>query len=102
MHKDLPNASANGQNNPQPGSRHGKMADAGLSFLLNDPEELLRFMNIAGYSADSLRGAISSPELELAILSYFSSNEPALLAMCANSGVNASDFMRSWNQQSNY
>jgi len=95
MHEDLPFTPANEQTNPQT----SKMADAGLNFLLNDPEELLRFMNIAGYSADSLRGAISTQELELAILSYFANNEPALLAMCANSGVNASDFMRCLNLQ---
>ncbi|VAW13538.1 hypothetical protein MNBD_ALPHA11-1448 [hydrothermal vent metagenome] len=69
------------------------LSEAGLGFLLNDPEELLRFMDISGYNPDSLRQALTSPELELAILSYFANNEPALLAMCANSGIKPSRFM---------
>jgi len=69
------------------------LSDAGLSFLLNTPEELLRFMDVSGYDPDNLRQALTTPELELAILSYFAGNEPALLAMCANSGIKPSRFM---------
>lgn len=73
----------------------------GLDFLLNNPEELLRFMNNSGYDPDSLRSAITSDELQLAILSYFAANEPVLLSMCANAQIEPSRFMNCWNNHNN-
>lgn len=75
------------------------LSEAGLDFLVGDPEELSRFMNISGYDPDTLRASIGTPEFELAVLNYFASNEPALLAMCANKGIQATDFMRIWHKQ---
>jgi len=82
-------------------SQSTKMAEAGLNFLLNDPEELLRFMNVSGYNPNSLRASIATPELDMAIISYLAANEPALLAMCANSKINISSFMSCWHQLEN-
>lgn len=75
------------------------LSEAGFDFLLNDPEELSRFMNISGYDPDTLRASVDTLEFDLAILNYFASNEPALLAMCANKGIQAAEFMRIWHKQ---
>lgn len=70
-----------------------------LDYLLSDTEELARFMNISGYSPQTLRDSIDSVELQSALLSYFANNEAALLAMCANAGIKTSRFMTCWGQQ---
>ncbi len=75
------------------------LSEAGLDFLVSDPEELSRFMNISGYDPDTLRASIGTHEFDLAIMNYFASNEPTLLAMCANKGIPAAEFMRIWHKQ---
>lgn len=77
----------------------GLLSQSGLDFLIADPEELVRFMKVSGYDPDALRASIDTPELNLAIMSYFASNEPSLLAMCANANIDVTRFMRCWNQQ---
>lgn len=69
------------------------LSEAGLDFLLGNPGELLNFMNVSGYDPDSMRESLATPQMELAIFAYFAENEPALLAMCANSGISPSMFM---------
>ena len=80
------------------GDKIADMARAGLDYLIADPQELNRFMNATGYEPDSLRAALDSSELNMAIMSYFAGNESSLLAMCANSDINPSAFMRCWQQ----
>ena len=83
----------------QAGQQISILSEAGFSFLLNDPEELSRFMSVSGYDPTSLRASIDSHEFDLAILNYFASNEPALLAMCANKDIQAAEFMKVWHKQ---
>ncbi len=76
-----------------------KMAEAGLCYLTSDSEELARFMGTTGFDPDGLRDAVGSEELAIALMDYFAANEPALLAMCANSGIHVEAFMRLWHAQ---
>ena len=48
-----------------------------LDYLIADPEELVKFMGTAGYGPDSLRSAMNTPELDMALLTYFASSEAA-------------------------
>jgi len=72
------------------------IANACLAYLVSDTEELSRFMLHAGLDNDSLRISVGSEHLTLGMLDYFAQNEPALLAMCANAGLSAQRFMRTW------
>jgi len=74
------------------------LAEACLGYLISDPEELGRFMTHAGLDGDALRQAVGSKSLALGMFDYFAQNESALLAMCANSGVTAERFMRTWHR----
>ncbi len=76
-----------------------ELAGHALDFLIGDPQELARFMKNTGYDPDTLRAALETRELNLALLSHFAASESALLAMCANSGLEASRFMRCWSRQ---
>ena len=70
-----------------------------LDWLVSDPTELERFMSLAGYSPQTLRAAVGSEALDAGLLDYLVSNEPALLAMCANSGLKVDDVMRVWHRR---
>lgn len=72
------------------------VADACFDFLVSDPEELARFMNIVGYDPQSLKKAIGSRTLALGMIEYFANYEPSLLAMCANAQLPAERFHRVW------
>jgi len=74
------------------------IGDACFSYLVGDVEELQRFMAISGYDSDSIRSAVGSESLLRGMMEYFAANEPALLALCANSGLSASRFMRAWHK----
>jgi len=74
----------------------GPLADACLGYLAEHPEELLAFMQYAGVDPDALRSSVGSPALQRGLIDYFASNEPILLALCANSGISPEQFMRVW------
>nr|WP_314259902.1 DUF3572 family protein [uncultured Devosia sp.] len=74
----------------------GPLADACLGYLAEHPEELLAFMQHAGVDPDALRSSVGSPALQRGLIDYFASNEPILLALCANSGTSPEQFMRVW------
>jgi len=74
------------------------LADACLGHLAENPDELLAFMQFAGLDPDALRGAVGSPSLQRGLIDYFASNEPILLALCANSGLSPEQFMRVWHR----
>lgn len=74
------------------------LADACFTYLIGDPEELSRFMSHAGFDGDALREAVGSEALSLGMFDYFAQNESALLAMCANAGLTAERFMRTWHR----
>jgi hypothetical protein len=72
------------------------LADSCLGFLAENPEELFAFMQFAGLDPDSLRASVGTQSLQLGLLDYFASNEPILLALCANAGLSPEDYMRVW------
>ncbi len=74
------------------------LADACLGYLAENPEELLAFMQFAGLDPASLRGSVGSPALQRGLVDYFASNEPILLALCANAGMSPEQFMRVWHR----
>ena len=74
------------------------LADACLGYLAENPEELLAFMQFAGLDPDALRRSVGSPALQRGLVDYFASNEPILLALCANSGMSPEQFMRVWHR----
>ena len=74
------------------------LADACLGYLAENPDELLAFMQYAGLDPDALRRAVGSPDLQRGLIDYFASNEPILLALCANSGLSPEQFMRVWHR----
>jgi hypothetical protein len=74
------------------------LADACLGYLANNPDELLAFMQYAGLDPDALRHSVGSPGLQRGLIDYFASNEPILLALCANSGLLPEQFMRVWHR----
>jgi len=76
----------------------GALADICLGFLAENPEELLNFMQTAGYDPQSLRGSLGSPQFQRGLIDYFAANEPILLALCANAAIAPEDFMRVWHQ----
>ncbi len=72
------------------------LADACLGYLAENPEDLLAFMQVAGLDPASLRNSVGTPGLQHGLIDYFASNEPILLALCANSGISPEQFMRVW------
>lgn len=74
------------------------LGDACMTYLIANPEELSRFMTHSGLDGNALRNSIGTKELAVGLLDYFAQNESALLAMCANAGLNADRFMRIWQQ----
>ncbi|WP_281261297.1 DUF3572 family protein [Devosia submarina] len=75
-----------------------RLADICLSFLAENPEELLGFMQYAGLDPATLRASVGSPALERGLIDYVAANESLLLALCANSGLTPEDFMRVWHR----
>jgi hypothetical protein len=67
-----------------------------LGYLAENPEELVRFMDVSGYDPASLRAAVSSRDLSAGLIDYFAQNEPLLLAFCANAGITPERFMGVW------
>lgn len=74
------------------------LAEACLSYLAENPEELLGFMQYAGLDPATLRGAVGTPAMERGLIDYVASNEPILLALCANTGMTPDQFMRVWHR----
>ena len=75
-----------------------QLADACLGFLSENPEELLNFMQQAGLDPQSLRAALGTQRMQHGLIDYFASNEPILLALCANAGFAPEAFMRVWHR----
>lgn len=74
------------------------LADICLGFLAENPEELLGFMQAAGYDPQSLRASVGSDQLQRGLIDYFAANESILLALCANAGLTPEGFMRVWHK----
>jgi hypothetical protein len=74
----------------------GELGEMCLTYLTNDPEQLAEFMTISGYDPTALRAALGSEQLFRGLIDYFASNEPMMLAVCANNGISPEAFMRVW------
>jgi hypothetical protein len=74
------------------------LAEACLGYLAENPDELLAFMQVAGLDPDALRRTSGSPGFQHGLIDYFASNEPLLLALCANTGTTPEAFMRVWHR----
>ena len=72
------------------------LAELCLGHLAENPELLAGFMEVAGYSPQTLRDAIGGEQLRLGLIDHFARDEPLLLALCANNGLDVADFMRVW------
>ncbi len=72
------------------------LGDLCLHHLAENPAQLAEFMGMTGYSPDALRQAVGEPGLDQGLIDYFASNEPLLLALCANNSFRPDDFMRVW------
>ncbi|NGP17672.1 DUF3572 family protein [Devosia aurantiaca] len=83
-------------NRSEPDISH--LADACLGYLSENPEELLGFMQNAGLDPQSLRAAIGTERMQHGLIDYFASNEPILLALCANQNITPEAFMRVWHR----
>jgi hypothetical protein len=77
-------------------SEKSVIAEHCLNWLVQDVEELERFMSLSGYSPQSLRAALGSDGLDTGLIDYFGRNEPLLLAMCANANLGVERVMRQW------
>lgn len=67
-----------------------------LGYLAENADDLLRFMEFAGYDPASFRLSVGSAQLQRGLIDYFASNESILLALCANAGITPDQFMRVW------
>jgi len=75
-----------------------ELADLCLSYLAEHPEELLAFMEQAGFDPHTLRASLGSRRLQQGLIDHFAANEGILLALCANSGLTPETFMRVWHK----
>jgi hypothetical protein len=74
------------------------LADLCLGHLAEDPGQLAEFMGFAGYDPTALRRAVGTRQLANGLIDYFASNEPLMLALCANNSLRPEEFMRVWHQ----
>jgi hypothetical protein len=72
------------------------LADLCLGALAENPEELARFLDFAGYTPQGLRTALDSPQLSRGLIEYVAANESLMLSICANAGVKPEQFMAIW------
>ena len=79
---------------PQQSAMTEVVGDLCFAKLTNDPEELLRFMNVAGYDGARLRAALGTAALTRGMIEYVAANEPLMLAVCSDGGVKPEAFMR--------
>jgi hypothetical protein len=74
------------------------LADLCLGQLAEDPGQLAEFMGFAGYDPTALRRAVGTQQLASGLIDYFAANEPLMLSLCANNGLQPEDFMRVWHR----
>jgi hypothetical protein len=67
-----------------------------LGHLAEDPEQLERFIAVAGYDPPGLRAALGTEALAHGLIDYFAANESLMLAFCANNAMRPEAFMRVW------
>ena len=63
------------------------LAIRALAFLSEEPEEIGRFLALAGSGPETLRDAAAEPGFLAGVLEYFMANEPLLLVFCSRENV---------------
>lgn len=56
-----------------------EIAIKGLTFIAGDDDEMGRFLNLTGLTADDLRSASANPAFLVGVLDFFMGFEPTLL-----------------------
>jgi hypothetical protein len=74
------------------------LADLCLGHLAENPEELARFLDFAGYTPQGLRNALNSAQLNRGLIEYVAANESLMLSLCANAGITPEQFMAVWHK----
>ena len=67
-----------------------------LGYLAENPEALGAFMAETGYDGRTLMSARGTPALASGLIDHFARNEPLLLALCSNAGIEPEAFMGAW------
>jgi hypothetical protein len=65
------------------------LALSALAFLAEEPDRLVGFLSLTGLGPDALREALTTPELQAAVLGYLSADESLLLVFASTVGVPA-------------
>ena len=73
-----------------------QLADACLSHLVQNPEQLAEFMVHSGLTPASLRGLVGTEGFAHGLIDYFLGNEPLLLALAAEQGWSPEAINRVW------
>jgi hypothetical protein len=84
MPKSSPNTREFGEN----------LAIQALGFLAHDPDQLGRFLSLAGIGPEEIRQAAADPAFLAGLLDYVASDEPLLLAVAEHIGVKPEAVMR--------
>ena len=63
------------------------LAIRALGFLASEPEELGRFLALAGLGPETIRNAAEDPLFLAGVLEFFMENESLLLVFCARENV---------------
>ncbi|MTI16386.1 DUF3572 family protein [Rhodobacteraceae bacterium RKSG542] len=64
-----------------------EIAIKALSYLAGEPEQLGRFLSLAGIGPQDIRSAAQQPEFLAGLLSFYMSDEQLLLAFTETAGV---------------
>ncbi len=59
----------------------------GLTFLVGDPQRLVRFLSLTGLSPNELKGFGSDKGLQMALMDYLLGDESLLLVFTAEHGL---------------
>ena len=70
------------------------LALTALAFLAGDPARLVRFLNLTGFSAETLRQSAAEPATLASVLEYLLADEPLLLVFAADHGLDPTDVSR--------
>ena len=74
------------------------IADACFAHLVQNPEDLQRFMAEAGYTPESIAEAVGSRGLAVGMIEFFVRSEPLLLVLCANAGWRPEQIVAAWHR----
>ena len=64
-----------------------ELAVAALAFIAQEPDRLLRFLDLSGLDPANLRPAAAEPGFLTGVLDYVSGDEGLLVAFAADAGV---------------